>query len=176
MPRFVALLRGLNVGGHRVKMDRLRALFEEMGFADVSTLIASGNVFFTARSADGDALERRIEAHLEASLGYAVATFLRTPEEMAAAAALDPFPGADEARTLMVAFLKRPPGDALRARLGGLRTPSDDFRVEGRDVYWLTGERMSDSPVGPQVAKALAAGTLRNATTVRRLAAKCAGS
>lgn len=175
MPRYVALLRGLNVGGHRVKMDRLRALFGEMGFAGVSTFIASGNVLFEAGSAGADALERRIEAHLEAALGYAVATFLRTPEELAAAAALDPFPGSGAERTLMVSFLKRAPDEALRARLDALRTPGDDFRVEGREVYWLTGERMSDSPVGAQVAKALSGGTMRNATSVRKLAALANG-
>ena len=175
MPRYAALLRGLNVGGHRVKMDHLRSLFEELGFSAVSTFIASGNVLFEAAAGDAAAaLEARIEAHLETALGYAVATFLRTPQEMAAAAGLDPFPGAGAERTLMVSFHKHPPDDALRARLDALRTPADDFRVEQREVYWLTGARMSDSPVGPQVAKALAGGTMRNATTVRKLAEKLA--
>jgi uncharacterized protein (DUF1697 family) len=174
MPRYVALLRGLNVGGHRVKMDRLRALFGEMGFDAVSTFIASGNVLFGAEG-DASALEAQIGAHLEAALGYAVATFLRTPQELAGAAGFEPFPGAEAERTLMVSFHREPPDEALRARLDALRTPADDFRVEGREVYWLTGPRMSDSPVGPQVAKALAGGTLRNATTVRKLAALAAG-
>lgn len=174
MPRYAALLRGLNVGGHRVKMDHLRGLFEEMGFSAVSTFIASGNVLFEATSVDTAALEGRIESHLKAALGYAVATFLRTPQELAAAAGLDPFPGAGAERTLMIAFLKEPPDDEMRARLDALRTPDDDFRVEGREVYWLTGPRMSESPVGPQVTKALGAGTMRNATTVRKLAEKLA--
>ncbi len=56
MPRYIALLRGINVGGHNVKMDRLRALFEELGFRDVATFIASGNVIFTAPDADERAL------------------------------------------------------------------------------------------------------------------------
>jgi uncharacterized protein (DUF1697 family) len=170
--RYAALLRGLNVGGHRVKMDRLRTLFTEMGFAEVSTFIASGNVLFRAEG-DVSGLEGRIERYLEAALGYAVATFLRTPAEMAAVAALRPFAGREDegGRTLMVSFHKEPADEALKARLEALRTPSDDFRVHGREVYWLTGPRMSDSPVGPQVAKALARGTLRNATSVRKLAA-----
>jgi uncharacterized protein (DUF1697 family) len=174
MPRYAALLRGLNVGGHRVKMDHLRSLFEELGFAAVSTFIASGNVLFEAAAGDAAALEARIEAHLEAALGYAVATFLRTPEELAAAAALEPFPGAGAERTRMVSFHKHPPDAALRARLDTLRTPADDFLVHAREVYWLTGPRMSESPVGAQVTKALAGGTMRNATTVRTLAEKLA--
>ena len=176
-PRYTALLRGLNVGGHRVKMDHLRGLFEEMGFSAVSTFIASGNVLFEAAAGEpAAALEARIERHLEAALGYAVATFLRTPEELAAAAALRPFDGVEDGggRTLMVSFHKEPPDAALRARLDALRTPTDDFRVHAREVYWLTGPRMSESPVGPQVTKALGAGTMRNATTVRKLAEKLA--
>ncbi len=174
MHRYVALLRGLNVGGHRVKMDRLRAQFLEMGFGEVSTFIASGNVLFQAGADDAAALEARIEAQLERALGYGVATVLRTPQEMEAVAAFDPFPGAGAERTRMVSFHKFPPDDALRARLDALRTPTDDFRVERREVHWLTGPRMSDSPVGTQVAKALAGGTMRNLTSVRKLAALAA--
>jgi uncharacterized protein (DUF1697 family) len=175
MHRFVALLRGLNVGGHRLKMDRLRALFEEEGFTGVSTYIASGNVIFDADSTDARAVERRIEARLEAALGYAVPTFLRTPGELAHTAAFDPFPAAGADRTLMVSFHRAPPTDELRARLNALRTPSDDFRAEGREVYWLTAARTTDSPVGAQVAKALAGGTMRNGTTVLKLAALANG-
>lgn len=65
VPRYAALLRGINVGGHRVKMDRLRGIFEEFGFAEVTTFIASGNVIFRRPSDDAVALERQIEQHLE---------------------------------------------------------------------------------------------------------------
>ena len=50
MPQYIAFLRGINVGGHRVKMDRLRELFEELSLRDVSTIISSGNVIFSAHS------------------------------------------------------------------------------------------------------------------------------
>ena len=56
MPRYVAFLRAINVGGHVVKMERLRALFEDLGFAKVETLIASGNVIFETRAEDAGAL------------------------------------------------------------------------------------------------------------------------
>ena len=77
MHRHIAFLRAVNVGGHMVKMDRLRALFAELKFRNVETLIASGNVIFEATTADAEALEQRIERHLRTSLGYEVATFLR---------------------------------------------------------------------------------------------------
>jgi uncharacterized protein (DUF1697 family) len=72
MPRYIAFLRGINVGGHRVKMDRLRAIFAELGLKDVSTFIASGNVLFTTESGDADGLRERIESQLASQLGYEV--------------------------------------------------------------------------------------------------------
>ena len=82
MPHFIAFLRGINVGGHRVKMDRLRELFEELGLEDVSTFIASGNVIFSADSGDVQSLRVKIEEGLAKGLGYDVPTFLRTPAQL----------------------------------------------------------------------------------------------
>ena len=84
MTRYVAFLRAINVGGHTVKMDRLRALFEELKFANVETFIASGNVLFDSASKSTDAMETRIERHLEKALGYEVATFVRPLASLAA--------------------------------------------------------------------------------------------
>ena len=78
MTVYIAFLRAINVGGRTVKMDRLRGLFEHLGYADVETFIASGNVIFQSPAEDTRALEQQIEAHLAASLGYEVATFVRT--------------------------------------------------------------------------------------------------
>src|SRR6185369_8391120 len=63
MPKYVAFLRAINVGGHVVKMDQLRALFEALGFANVETFIASGNVIFDSKSKNVAALERKIDRH-----------------------------------------------------------------------------------------------------------------
>ena len=81
--RYIAFLRGINLGGHNVKMDRLRVLFEELGLGDVTTFIASGNVIFDSDERDADTLADRIEAHLAQALGYDVPTFLRTDVELA---------------------------------------------------------------------------------------------
>ena len=99
MPRLIAFLRAINVGGHTVKMDYLRQLFESMGFTGIETFIASGNVIFTSQAADNPAnLERAIESGLRLALGYEVATFIRTEAELAAIAAYSPFePAAIEA-------------------------------------------------------------------------------
>lgn len=176
MTRYVAFLRGINVGGHRVTMDGLRGLFRALGFANVETFIASGNVIFEAPAGDPAAVEARVEAHLEGALGYAVETFLRTPAEVAAVAAFRPFPAAvadAEGHTLYVAFLRAALGGAAGRALPAFETPSDEFRVRGRELYWLRRGRMSDSKVSwPLLEKALGTRTtLRNVTTVRKLAA-----
>jgi len=172
MTHYVALLRAINITTRSVKMERLRALFAEMGLANVSTYIASGNVLF-----DGDGahavLEERIEAHLAAALGFEVATFLRTPAEMAAVAAYQPFAREEieAAFGLMVIFLKRPPHDAATARLMTYRNANNDFTVHGREVYWLrrTQESLSSFSAATLERILRAPATLRSVTTVRKL-------
>ena len=172
MARYVAFLRAINVGGRYVKMDTLKRHFDEMGFADVSTFIASGNVIFETRARDAAALERKIEAGLKKGLGYEVATFLRTPTELAAVAAHDPFPESRDAETY-VAFLRDAPSEAAREKLLSYRSETDDFAVHGREVYWLPNVRLNESKFsGGTLEKALKMpATMRNMTTVRRLAA-----
>lgn len=80
--KYIAFLRGINVGGHSVKMERLREIFSELGFENVRTYIQTGNVFFETDEQDRIKLRNKIEAHLVDALGYAVPTFLRTTEEL----------------------------------------------------------------------------------------------
>lgn len=171
--RYVAFLRAINVGGHIVKMDRLRAEFESLGFQDVTTLIASGNVIFSSASPGPAVLERRIEERLALSLGYAVATFLRTPEQLAAIVAGDPFADRSESCTLYVGFLKGTLSPQQRTGVLACRTEVDELAVGEREVFWLCRTRSSDSKVsGARMEKVLAApATFRNITTVRKLAA-----
>ncbi len=176
MPRFVAFLRAINVGGHVVKMDALRGHFEAMGFGAVETFIASGNVIFESRARDAEAIEAKLEKGLEAALGYEVATFLRTPAELAAIAAHAPFPAPRmaAARALNVAFLKAPLGAAGERALAALRTEVDDFHVHGREVWWLCEARQSESKFS-NVRFERAVGvkaTFRGIATVRKLVAK----
>ena len=101
MPRYFALLRGINVGGHRVKMDRLRELVEALAFEQVETFIASGNVIFSSPSCDVPATEERIARHLQGALGYEVTTFIRSQSELDSIAAFqlrEPFSTNQSAR------------------------------------------------------------------------------
>ena len=176
MPRYVAFLRAVNVGGRVVKMEKLRQLFEETGFTGVSTHIASGNVLFTAGRGRSTTLEAKIEKALGAALGWDVATFLRTPAEISAVAAHQPFAAEDvgEAVGIYVGFLKEPPSPEQHALVHGFRTPTDELAVSGREVWWLCRIRSSESDFsGGKLEKALGlSATFRNLTTVKAVAAR----
>ena len=174
MSVYVAFLRAINVGGANiVKMDRLRKIFEETGASDVETVIASGNVVFSSPSKSETALAAKIAARLEDALGYEVATFLRTPAELERIAKRDPFGRIDEA-ALYVGFLTESPAASAVKALRACASEVDDFRVAGREVYWLCRTSFSRSKFsGAKIEKLLqAATTLRNITTVRRIAEK----
>lgn len=184
MSRFVAFLRAINVGGHTVTMEALRRRFEALGFSDVETFIASGNVIFTAESRAKasagarsiSALETRIESALEAALGYEVKTFLRSDAEVAAIARCTPFPAArmKAAVALNVGFLKTSLDAAGTKTLMGLKTEIDDFHVHGREVYWICAMRQSDSRFTNVRFERLLKldATFRGLNTLARIAAK----
>jgi uncharacterized protein (DUF1697 family) len=178
MPRFFAFLRAINVGGRRVRMDELRRVFESLGFSSVETFIASGNVIFEAGGRDAAALEEEIEGALRAALGYEVTTFVRTGGELAAVAAREPF-GGDESgagAVLNIAFLKTAPGRDAATKLSALKTDADDFRLAGREVYWLCRTRQSQSTFSNAVLEKTLGlrSTLRGAPTLWKMAAKYA--
>lgn len=176
--RYFAFLRAINVGGHTVKMEQLRALFTALGFANVATYIASGNVIFDAPDTSAHALEAQIESHLRDALGYQVATFIRTAGQLAAIADYVPFPaGSQGAHGLYVSFLQAALSDEVQQRLLALRTETDDFHVRGCEFYWLCRTRLSDSPLfsGTLLPKTVGVpSTMRSVTTVKKLAAKYA--
>lgn len=158
-------------------MAQLSALFEELKFSPVETFIASGNVIFTAKSADAQKLEKQIEAHLGKTLGYNVDTFVRTRTEVAAVAAHRPFAAADldhPDHTVHAGFLHEPFSVTQSKELVAARTPVDEFHVEGREYYWLCRIKTHESKVwaSPQMKLVkLPTSSMRNLTTIRKLAA-----
>jgi len=175
MPRHIAFLRAINVGGHTVRMDLLCRLFEELGLKDVETFIASGNVIFRS-PAKSASLEVRVERHLHQALGYEVATFIRNEAEIAAVAAYRPFKHlpADFTGALVVGFLREPLDAATRRAVLALKTEIDDLHVNGRELYWHTTGGQSDSTLSNALFERTLKGkaTFRNINTVTRLAAR----
>jgi uncharacterized protein (DUF1697 family) len=177
MPKYVAFLRAINVGGHTVKMDYLRSLFEGIGFANVETFIASGNVIFDSKSRNTTSLEQKIERHLLRMLGYEVRTFLRANSELAAVANHKPFSETElsaAGHTLYVGFLADKPGNEAKAKVLSLSGATDDFAVHGRELFWLCRTKSSESAVsGALLERTLGRpATFRNVNTVRRIAAR----
>ena len=173
--RYIAFLRAINVGGHIVRMDRLRALFEELRFRNVETFIASGNVIFETSSSDETKLTARIEKHLEKALGYEVRTFLRTNEELQAMATYQPFDRhllEGPKHGLYVGMLHASAERGAQRKLEALGTATDHFHIAGRELYWLIGTLVSESKVsGATIEKAIGVpATLRNVNTIQRLA------
>jgi len=174
MTRYIAFLRAINVGGHVVKMDALRGLFESLGFLNVETFIASGNVLFeTNLNSD---LEKKIESKLREALGYDVATFIRTDAELKAAANYEAFAQSllEAATAFNVAFLKESLEDNSNQKVMSLRTDIDDFHVHGRELYWLCQKKQSDSTFSNAVLEKILGrpSTIRGVNTIQKIAAK----
>lgn len=174
--RFVAFLGGINVGGHRVRMEQLRVLFEELKFTRVSTFIASGNVVFDSRSSQAAELEGTIEGHLHRALGYAVPTFLRPAGHVIETAAFRPFEQRDmddPLHTVHVLFQRRALTELEHTAMLGFRTEKDEFAVRNREVYWLCRGKSLETmvhwrTVGKQIP---IPSTARNMKMLRRLSA-----
>ena len=175
MRRLIAFLRAINVAGRNVKMAELRRLFQALGFTDVETFIASGNVIFGARSDDLSSLERRIENHLHDSLGYDVRTFIRTDAEVTSIHKHKPFTDSQlrSLPALSIAFVSEPLSASHKRALMRLKTRLDDFHVHGREVYWLCKKQSESSFSNAVLERTLKIqATFRSAKTVARLAAK----
>lgn len=175
MPRFVAFLRAINVGGHIVKMDRLCRLFESAGLTNVESFIASGNVLFDSTKSPAS-LEALIEKGLEKSLGYEVITMIRSASEVDRIVDhVDRDTLADgDGITLYVGLLKSAPTSAAARAVEAMSNDVDTLVIDGRELYWRCNKRFSDSTIqGPKLGKALGVPlTTRNVTTVRKLAKK----
>ena len=173
MARYAAFLRAVNVGGHGVvTMDALKKIFVSTGLTDVESFIASGNLVFSSKGVKG--LDAKIAMALGKALGHEVATFVRTIEEVVAAAEHEPFPKRDAARypAYVVGFLSKDLDAAGVERLSRLSTKEDLFHVRGRDFWWLSAHNQARPAITPrQLEKALGEPTtLRNVNTLRRMA------
>jgi uncharacterized protein (DUF1697 family) len=160
----------------RVTGDELCAVFTGLGFDEVSSFLASGNVVFATDSDDVDRLTDRIEDGLAAALGYEVTTFLRTGAEVAAIAGREPFPADVVARTagkLQVALLPAAPTAAQAAQVLAHASDDDHLAIHGRELYWLPSQGISTSalPVAA-IARLIGPMTIRTANTLARLHAR----
>jgi uncharacterized protein (DUF1697 family) len=133
--RYVALLRGINVGGkNTLPMANLVRLFAEAGCTDVSTYIQSGNVAFTATAHIVKELSDTIARRIQEDSGLTVPVILRSAGWLERVVASNPFPRGDVAN-LHVMFLKDRPTPSAVGNLDANRSPGDAFRVVGCEIY-----------------------------------------
>jgi uncharacterized protein (DUF1697 family) len=135
--RYVALLRGINVGGHaKVSMTELRELVSSLGHSEVSTYIQSGNVLFTSSRDDPATIAQEIEDRIAIDQGLAVKVLIRTPDELAAVVEDNPFLREMKSPTgLYVSFLSESLDEARLAEIDAERFAPDEFRLGDRVIY-----------------------------------------
>ena len=173
MTRYVAFLRAINVGGHIVKMDHLRALCESIPLAKVTTFIASGNVLFESAKPVAH-VEAAIEKKLRAVLGYEVAAMVRSGADLGAIVERVTRNELDHGVRLYVGLMKNPAPPAVVKTVAAMSNDLDVLTVRGAEVYWQCRTSFSESTiVGSKLEKALGRPvTFRNITTIRRVAEK----
>jgi uncharacterized protein (DUF1697 family) len=181
--RYVAFLRGMNLGNRRIKNPELIAHFEAIGLEDVATFRASGNVVFVDPAGEAESkLQERLEAELDKRLGYDVAVFLRSAEEVAEIAARKPFDAkaieraaANRGKPQVVLLGRKPTAKAKKAVLD-LAPDGDLMVVEGRELHWLPSVGLSKTEIDTKALDAaLGKGTTRTAGTIEQIAAKYCG-
>lgn len=167
------MLRGINLGKRQLKSAELKAVVESLGFADVKTLLASGNVVFTADETDPAVLERTLHDALAKATGLKSEIFVRSPEEMAAVAAADPFPEATAERPsfVVVTFHRKPVDAAAVARLAETHDGPERMHAVGRELYIDFPDGQGRSTLHPAMTKARLdpVNTARNWNTVLKI-------
>jgi uncharacterized protein (DUF1697 family) len=174
MAIYISLLRGINVGGHKqIKMDKLRASFEALGFESVMTYIQSGNVVFKTGKRSSAGLSKRIEERILSDFGFSVPVTCRTAVELGRTIANNPYlkePGIDPEK-LHVTFLSAAPAAAALKKLADLTVAPDRFHCFGKEIYFhlpngVSGSVLMKSPVDRVLA---VVPTTRNWKTVNQL-------
>lgn len=171
--RTVVLLRGVNVGGHRLAMPVLREVLESTGCSEVVTYIQSGNAVVTPPSPESDGLAGILSEAVSTAAGYDVPVVLRTKAEMAGVVAGNPYPDV-EGKQLHVVFHADAPTSAIFDRIDLRSFLPEECTLIGRDLYLYLPNGMGRSTLPAALEKAgrranVTPGTARNWNTVLKL-------
>ncbi|MER6234558.1 DUF1697 domain-containing protein [Streptomyces clavifer] len=173
--RYAALLRGINVGGHRkVPMAELRTLLGELGYDGVATYLQSGNAVFSSASGDEDSLAAELEQALADRFGFPVDCLVRTGGYLETLAGACPFPAAElQGKQLHVTFFDQPVEAGRFAPVDAAAFAPEEFRLGDRALYLYAPDGLGRSKLAEVLARpALNRGlvaTARNWNTVVRL-------
>jgi uncharacterized protein (DUF1697 family) len=180
MPIYVAMLRGINVGGHKkIKMEQLRASLDAMGLQQVKTYIQSGNVVFKTAKISSDSIRRKIEKAILEDFGHSVSVITRTAETLKSVIEKNPFlkqRGIDHDK-LHLMFLSETPAASAIKQLEALVAAPDQLHCHGEEVYFYLPNGVADSILMKKPLERLlnAKITTRNWRTVNALHQMCQG-
>ena len=179
MTTWVALLRGINVGGnHRLPMASLVALLTDLGAGDVRTYIQSGNVVFTAGAREGEAMGGRLRDAIQEAHGFAPHVLVRRAAALERVIERNPYPGAAaEPKTLHVYFLDTKPPAPDVDGLEAIRGEHESFELDGDVLYLHLPDGLGRSTLAARAEKLVGVpATARNWSTVTKLAGLAASA
>ena len=179
MNTFIALLRGINVGGNNIlPMKELRALLENLNFSDVRTYIQSGNVVFQSEHSDSHALSREISTAIAERYGFTPQVLVLEPPAFKEATEQNPFPEAESnPKALHLFFLAGEPDKPDTETLEQLKTDSERFKLSKSVFYLHAPDGIGRSKLAARVEKTLGiAVTARNWRSVCKIKELVEGS
>ncbi|WNB93802.1 DUF1697 domain-containing protein [Bacillus sp. NEB1478] len=172
MTSYLALLRGINVGGYKkIKMEELRQLFMKIGLSHVKTYIQSGNVMFQSEKTPSDLIEK-LENEIEKEYGFTVIVVLLTAQELELILCDCPYAvdSLKEGESLHFAFLSEvPPLDKIN-HLENFNRGVDEYQMKGKTIYLYLRQSIRDSKLAVQLSKLGVHVTVRNWNTTNKLA------
>lgn len=172
MKRYVAFLRGINVSGQKlIKMELLKKIFSDNGYANVVTYIQSGNVLFDAKGKE-EKIRAGIEKMLEKELGYPVVTIVRSIEDIHDVIKRNPFTVVEETKKIYITYLSDHPGADKLDTLGKVLAPGEEMHVSGREIYFVSPGYGTTKFTNAYIEKQLRLNaTTRNLATTQKVTA-----
>jgi uncharacterized protein (DUF1697 family) len=171
MPTYIALLRGINVGGAgTLPMKELVAILESLGCESVRTYIQSGNAVFSSKSRSTTKLAESIRAEISKHRGFAPAVMVLAVKELEQAMRANPFPATEDPTRLGVGFLEAMPKKPNHAAMETLRAKSEQFVLVGKCFYLHAPDGFGKSKLATQAEKLIGVPmTMRNWRTVGKI-------
>ena len=172
MKTFIALLRGINVGGQKkIKMADLRETLQNIGLESVTTYIQSGNVVFCSTESDVQKLEESIFDAIKKNFGFEVPILITSQEEIESILALNPFANETNLNNLYFVLLKQSPSDELMQQFNQLSFDNEDFHIEGNCVYLCCKKGYGKAKLSNNLVenKLKVQATARNLRTMQKL-------
>jgi uncharacterized protein (DUF1697 family) len=177
MTIYIALLRGINVGGkNMIKMTELKRILEAIGLGRVQTYIQSGNILFESNEEE-DSLRKRIENQIEAVFSLKIPVIIRTMDELKRIAANCPFSekeiseaeSSNEGESLYVSLMLEEPLAERIERLKSFKSDTDEYQIVDRDIYLLFRKSIRNSKLANNLQKLDVPATVRNWKTINKL-------